>query len=62
MFISRSCVYAWSTLPYLGRDPRRPEDLDSRGPDHASDALRYSASREERGGLVMNRSLHSFLG
>lgn len=42
MYISRSCEYFWATVPYLGRDPRRIEDLDSRGVDHAADAARYA--------------------
>lgn len=45
LYIARHCEYAWETLPILGRDPRRVEDLDSRGPDHAADALRYGCLR-----------------
>lgn len=41
LYIARNCVYLWQTLPYLARDPRRPDDVDSRGPDHGADALRY---------------------
>jgi hypothetical protein len=41
LFIARSCTYFWQTVPFLARDPRRIEDVDSRGPDHAADALRY---------------------
>ena len=41
LYISRSCSYLWQTLPFLPRDPRRPEDLDSSAPDHGADALRY---------------------
>ena len=29
-------------MPLLARDPRRAEDVDSRGPDHAGDACRYA--------------------
>jgi hypothetical protein len=29
------------TLPTLQHDPRRPEDLDTEGEDHAGDCLRY---------------------
>jgi hypothetical protein len=46
LYIARDCTYAWQTLPYLGRDPRYVEDLDSRGPDHAADAIRYGCLRE----------------
>jgi len=42
MYISRNCRYFWETVPYLGRDKRRVEDLDSTGPDHAADAARYA--------------------
>ncbi|MBD3615842.1 MAG: hypothetical protein HUJ22_04650 [Gracilimonas sp.] len=41
LYISRKCDYFWSTVPYLDRDPRNAEDLDTRGPDHAADACRY---------------------
>ena len=41
LYIARTCEYFWATVPYLDRDPRRVEDLDSRGPDHAADACRY---------------------
>jgi hypothetical protein len=41
LYVSRACEYFWSTVPYLARDQRRVEDLDSSGPDHAADALRY---------------------
>lgn len=46
LYIARRCEYFWSTVPYLGRDPRYVEDLDSRGPDHAADAVRYGCLRE----------------
>lgn len=41
LYISRSCSYFWDTVPYLGRDKRDPEDLDTKGADHGADALRY---------------------
>lgn len=47
LYVSRDCSYWWQTVPYLARDPRRLQDLDSRGPDHAADATRY--------GLVWHR-------
>jgi hypothetical protein len=49
LYIARHCEYFWATVPYLGRDPRRVEDLDSRGPDHAADAVRYGCLREAQG-------------
>ncbi|MGE3296488.1 MAG: phage terminase large subunit [Porticoccaceae bacterium] len=47
LYISRACSYWWQTVPYLGRDPRRTEDVDSRGPDHAGDATRYALTAQE---------------
>jgi len=47
LYVSRACSYFWATVPYLGRDPRRVNDLDSRGPDHGADCARYALLREE---------------
>lgn len=47
MYIARHCTYFWSTVPYLGRDPKRIEDLDSRGPDHGADAARMAATYQK---------------
>lgn len=41
LYVSRSCEYFWATVPYLARDQRRVEDVDSSGPDHAADSTRY---------------------
>ena len=41
LYIARNCEYFWATVPYLGRDPRNAEDLDTRQPDHSADAIRY---------------------
>lgn len=41
LYISRGCDYFWSTVPYIGRDTKRVEDVDSSGADHAADAVRY---------------------
>ena len=41
LYVSSRCRYWWLTVPTLPRDPRRVEDLDSRGPDHGADAARY---------------------
>ncbi|HXR91082.1 MAG TPA: phage terminase large subunit [Steroidobacteraceae bacterium] len=41
LYISRDCSYGWSTLPFLPRDKSKLEDVDSRGPDHFADSLRY---------------------
>lgn len=48
LYISRSCEYFWSTVPYLARDQKRVEDVDSAGPDHAADAVRYGCLRLRR--------------
>lgn len=46
LYVSRACQYFWSTVPYLARDQKRIEDLDSSGPDHAADAVRYGLNRQ----------------
>lgn len=45
LYISRGCEYFWATVPYLARDQKRVEDLDSAGPDHGADACRYGLMR-----------------
>lgn len=47
LYVSRLCSYFWETVPYLGRDPKRIEDVDSSGPDHAADAVRYGCLRQK---------------
>jgi len=46
LYISRACEYFWATVPYLSRDPKRQDDVDTRGPDHAADAIRYGCLRQ----------------
>ena len=46
LYISRRCEYFWATVPYLGRDQRRIEDVDSQGADHGADACRYGCLRQ----------------
>lgn len=41
LYVSRSCTYWWNTVPYLPRDAKKIEDVDSSGPDHGADACRY---------------------
>lgn len=48
LYVSRRCRYWWATVPTLARDPRRVEDVDSSGPDHAADACRYGLLRQRR--------------
>jgi len=47
LYVSRGCEYFWSTVPYLARDQKRVEDVDSNGPDHAADAVRYGCLRRD---------------
>jgi hypothetical protein len=42
MWISARCKYFWQTVPFIERDPSRPEDVMTDGPDHAADAARYA--------------------
>jgi hypothetical protein len=42
LYVSRDCAGFWGTVPYLPRDPRRPDDVDTRAPDHWADAARYA--------------------
>jgi hypothetical protein len=41
IYVSRVCAYGRATVPTPSRDPKRIEDVDSTGPDHAADAWRY---------------------
>lgn len=45
LYIARNCEYFWQTVPTLPRDPKRIEDVDSTGPDHGADAMRYGCMR-----------------
>lgn len=47
LYISRGCEYFWSTVPYLARCPKNAEDVDSTGPDHAADAVRYGCLQRD---------------
>jgi hypothetical protein len=46
LYVSRLCEYWWHTIPTLPRDPRKPDDVDSRAADHGADASRYALNRE----------------
>jgi hypothetical protein len=41
LYITSSCQYLLETLPALAIDKKRAEDANSKGDDHACDALRY---------------------
>lgn len=47
LYVSRGCSYFWQTVPYLARDQKRIEDLDSSGPDHGADSVRYGLMRQK---------------
>lgn len=42
MWMTARCRYFWQTVPFVERDPSRPEDVITTGPDHAADAARYA--------------------
>ena len=52
LYVSRACAYFWATVPYLARDQKRVEDVDSSGNDHAADAARYGILRMRRSASV----------
>lgn len=54
LFLSRRCRYAWQTLPYLMRSPTRREDVDTTGPDHGGDSLRYGCGWERPKGYAVH--------
>ena len=54
LYVSRACEYWWSTVPTLPRDPKKPDDVDSRAPDHGADASRYGLLGN-RGGATTKR-------
>jgi hypothetical protein len=41
LYVFDTCQHLIRTLPALQHDPKKPEDLDTTGEDHAADALRY---------------------
>lgn len=41
LYITTNCPYLLETLPALAIDKRKPEEADTKGDDHACDALRY---------------------
>lgn len=53
LYIARNCTYFWNTVPMLPRDPKRIEDVDSTGPDHAADAVRYGCLRRNNEVVLM---------
>lgn len=47
LYVARRCRYFWDTVPMLARDAKRIEDVDTTGPDHGADAIRYGCLRQE---------------
>lgn len=47
LYIARRCRYFWDTVPMLARDAKRIEDVDTTGPDHGADAIRYGCLRQD---------------
>lgn len=47
LVIQSHCVNLVRTLPNLVRDQKNPEDVDTRGEDHAPDALRYAITASD---------------
>jgi hypothetical protein len=52
LYVSRACAYFCATVPYLARDQKRVEDVDSSGSDHAADAARYACLRLRREAFI----------
>lgn len=48
LYICRNCEYFWLTAPTIPRDPRKPDDVDSRAADHAIDMVRYACTATEK--------------
>jgi hypothetical protein len=40
-------------VPFLARDEKRVDDVDSSGPDHAADAVRYGCLRRNADIIMM---------
>jgi len=47
LLIQSHCVNLIRTLPNLVHDQKDPEDVDTRGEDHAPDALRYGITASD---------------
>lgn len=56
LWISARCQYFWRTVPFLSRDPKRPEDILTKNvPDHSGDCIRYGI--QSRGHRVTSGSV-----
>jgi hypothetical protein len=54
LYVSRACSGFWATVPYVARDERRREDVDTRGADHWADAARYSLQAQRDAVGIVN--------
>lgn len=45
-YATEKCEGFWETVPLMPRDPKNPEDVDTRAIDHWGDAGRYAATYE----------------
>lgn len=52
LYVSRKCSYFWETVPTLAGDPKRVEDLDTTGPDHGADAVRYGCLLQRQARVI----------
>jgi hypothetical protein len=52
LYVARRCRYFWDTVLMLARDAKRIEDVDTTGPDHGADAIRYGCLRQELAAVV----------
>lgn len=43
LYFMENCLAAISTLPVLPRDPKKPDDVDTKAEDHVYDDVRYAA-------------------
>lgn len=44
VYLNSGCQYLWDTLPNLVPDPKNREDIETNGPDHGADSLRYGVT------------------
>ena len=48
LYFTENCTAATTTLPVLPRDPRNPEDIDTKAEDHPYDEIRYRVLHEQK--------------
>lgn len=60
MWVTARCKYFWATVPFIERDPHRPEDVMTSGPDHAADAARYAVMYLNHGKVRFGRTVGNY--